>query len=38
LHDLQILKKTGAIGVVIGSALYTGRFSLEEAIESTKYN
>ena len=38
LHDLQILKKTGAIGVVIGSALYTGRFSLEEAIESTKYD
>ena len=38
LHDLQTLKKTGALGVVIGSALYTGRFSLEEAIESTKYD
>lgn len=36
LQDLQILKKTGASGVVVGSALYTGRFTLEEAIEATK--
>jgi phosphoribosylformimino-5-aminoimidazole carboxamide ribotide isomerase len=34
LEDLQVLKKTGAAGVVVGSALYTGRFTLEEAIEA----
>jgi phosphoribosylformimino-5-aminoimidazole carboxamide ribotide isomerase len=33
LQDLRILKETGASGVVVGSALYTGRFTLEEAIE-----
>ncbi|HWR25505.1 MAG TPA: 1-(5-phosphoribosyl)-5-[(5-phosphoribosylamino)methylideneamino]imidazole-4-carboxamide isomerase [Methanosarcina sp.] len=36
LQDLKILKKTGAAGVVVGSALYTGRFTLEEAIEATR--
>jgi phosphoribosylformimino-5-aminoimidazole carboxamide ribotide isomerase len=33
LQDLRILKETGAAGVVIGSALYTGKFTLEDAIE-----
>lgn len=33
LADLKTLKKTGASGVVVGSALYMGRFTLEEAIE-----
>jgi len=33
LQDLKVLKETGASGVVVGSALYTGRFTLEEAIE-----
>ena len=33
LQDLQVLKETGAAGVVVGSALYTGRFTLEDAIE-----
>ena len=33
LQDLRILKETGASGVVVGSALYTDRFTLEEAIE-----
>ena len=32
LSDLQVLKETGAAGVVVGSALYTGRFTLEAAI------
>jgi phosphoribosylformimino-5-aminoimidazole carboxamide ribotide isomerase len=36
LQDLQVLKETGASGVVIGSALYTGRFSIEEAIKSVR--
>jgi len=36
LEDLKILKETGALGVVIGSALYTGKFSLEDAIESIR--
>lgn len=34
LQDLQVLKETGAAGVVVGSALYTGRFTLEAAIET----
>ncbi len=34
LADLKTLKKTGASGVVVGSALYTGRFTLEEGIET----
>ena len=33
LKDLKVLKETGAAGVVVGSALYTGRFTLEDAIE-----
>jgi phosphoribosylformimino-5-aminoimidazole carboxamide ribotide isomerase len=32
LEDLIALKKTGAKAVVIGSALYTGKFTLPEAI------
>jgi phosphoribosylformimino-5-aminoimidazole carboxamide ribotide isomerase len=36
LQDLQVLKETGASGVVIGSALYTGKFTLEDAIESIR--
>jgi phosphoribosylformimino-5-aminoimidazole carboxamide ribotide isomerase len=36
LQDLRILKETGAAGVVIGSALYTGKFTLEDAIESIR--
>ena len=32
--DIKTLKNTGAAGVVVGSALYTGRFTLEEAIEA----
>ena len=34
LEDLQVLKKTGAAGVVVGSALYMGRFTLEDAIKA----
>lgn len=34
LADIKTLKKTGAAGVVIGSALYTGRFTFEEAVEA----
>lgn len=37
LQDLQVLKKTGASGVVVGSALYTGRFTLEAAIEIIRH-
>ena len=37
LQDLQVLKKTGAAGVVVGSALYTGRFTLEAAIETIRH-
>jgi phosphoribosylformimino-5-aminoimidazole carboxamide ribotide isomerase len=33
LKDLKVLKETGAAGVVVGSALYTGRFTLEDAIK-----
>jgi len=36
LQDLRTVKETGATGVVIGSALYTGKFTLEEAIESIR--
>ena len=32
LDDLNALKKTGAKAVVVGSALYTGKFTLPEAI------
>ncbi|WP_048050768.1 1-(5-phosphoribosyl)-5-[(5-phosphoribosylamino)methylideneamino]imidazole-4-carboxamide isomerase [Methanosarcina soligelidi] len=34
LEDIKTLKKTGAAGVVVGSALYMGRFTLEEAINA----
>jgi phosphoribosylformimino-5-aminoimidazole carboxamide ribotide isomerase len=37
LQDLQILKNTGAVGVVVGSALYIGRFTLEAAIEIIRH-
>ena len=36
LEDLRTLKKIGASGVVVGSALYTGRFTLGEAIEAVR--
>lgn len=36
LQDLRILKETGAAGVVIGSALYTGKFTFEDAVESSR--
>lgn len=32
LDDLISLRKTGAVAVVVGSALYTGKFTLTEAI------
>lgn len=38
LSDLQVLKETGAAGVVVGSALYTGRFTLEAAIETVLHD
>lgn len=34
LKDLKVLKETGAAGVVVGSALYTGKFTLEDAIKT----
>jgi phosphoribosylformimino-5-aminoimidazole carboxamide ribotide isomerase len=34
LRDLAALKRIGASGVVVGKALYEGRFSLKEAIET----
>lgn len=34
LDDLTILKKVGVAGVVIGKALYEGRFTLKEAINA----
>jgi phosphoribosylformimino-5-aminoimidazole carboxamide ribotide isomerase len=34
--DLLKLRDTGAYGVVVGSALYTERFTLEEAIAVLK--
>jgi len=36
LADLKTLKNAGAFGVVVGSALYTDKFTLEEAIEYLK--
>ena len=32
LEDVRMLKETGAAAVVIGTALYEGRFTLEEAM------
>jgi phosphoribosylformimino-5-aminoimidazole carboxamide ribotide isomerase len=37
LQDLNVLKNTGAAGVVVGSALYTGKFTLEAAIETIQH-
>jgi phosphoribosylformimino-5-aminoimidazole carboxamide ribotide isomerase len=34
LDDLQALKRVGVAGAVIGKALYEGRFSLKEALET----
>ena len=36
LEDLLKVSKTGAEGVIVGTALYEGRFSLREAIETIK--
>jgi phosphoribosylformimino-5-aminoimidazole carboxamide ribotide isomerase len=36
LDDLVMLSKTGASGVIVGKALYTGAFDLPHAIEATK--
>jgi phosphoribosylformimino-5-aminoimidazole carboxamide ribotide isomerase len=36
LHDLILLKKVGVVGVVVGKALYEGKFTLKEAIQITK--
>ena len=36
LKHLSMLKDIGAYGVVIGKALYEGRFSLKEAINTAK--
>jgi len=36
LNDLIILKRIGVKGVVVGKALYEGRFTLKEAIKITK--
>lgn len=34
LSDIEVIKKTGAKGVVVGAALYVGKFTLQEALES----
>jgi phosphoribosylformimino-5-aminoimidazole carboxamide ribotide isomerase len=36
LKDIDLIKKTGAKGVVIGAALYVGNFTLPEALELEK--
>lgn len=36
IRDIQALYDVGAAAVVVGSALYEGRFSLQEAIESLR--
>ena len=33
LSDINVIKTTGAVGVVIGAALYVGNFTLKEALE-----
>lgn len=33
LSDIEIIKETGAQGIVIGAALYVGNFTLNEALE-----
>ncbi|MDD4749661.1 MAG: 1-(5-phosphoribosyl)-5-[(5-phosphoribosylamino)methylideneamino]imidazole-4-carboxamide isomerase [Methanosarcinaceae archaeon] len=36
LEDLRVLKKIGAAGVVVGSALYMDRFTLREALKAVQ--
>ena len=36
LNDLVALKRVGVEGVVVGKALYEGRFTLKEAIKTVK--
>ncbi len=38
LNDLVALKQVGVQGVVVGKALYEGKFTLREAIETVKEN
>jgi phosphoribosylformimino-5-aminoimidazole carboxamide ribotide isomerase len=38
LNDLVALKKVGVEGVVVGKALYEGRFTLKEAIKTVEAN
>ncbi len=33
LSDIEVIKRTGAKGVVVGAALYVGNFTLREALE-----
>ncbi len=37
VEDLVTIKNTGAAGVVVGSALYKGRFTLRQAIEKVSH-
>jgi phosphoribosylformimino-5-aminoimidazole carboxamide ribotide isomerase len=36
LKDIKLIKDAGASGVIVGSALYKGKFSLREALEVVK--
>ncbi|MEM2629873.1 MAG: HisA/HisF-related TIM barrel protein, partial [Candidatus Bathyarchaeia archaeon] len=36
LNDIKKLAKTGVDGVIVGKALYEGKFTLKEAIEVAK--
>ncbi len=38
VEDIISLSKIGASGVVVGSALYTGKFTFQEALEAIKQN
>jgi len=33
LSDIEVIKETGAKGVVVGAALYVGNFTLRDALE-----
>ena len=33
LSDIELIKKTGASGIVVGAALYVGNFTLREALK-----
>ncbi|SNQ61613.1 1-(5-phosphoribosyl)-5-[(5-phosphoribosylamino)methylideneamino]imidazole-4-carboxamide isomerase [Candidatus Methanoperedens nitratireducens] len=33
LSDIELIKKTGASGIVVGAALYVGNFTLQEALK-----